>query len=250
MKPYLLLAMSLIGCATAAKEDGNANPDGGLQRPDGSTSSIDGAPSTLDAFVPVDAPPGVQEKTLTQTTNTTMTPEASIACNDGVSTSENSWYRVFRLSDSQIASAFQPTRVTFQVDWAAAGAGGMQPVQVSVGSYTGTVDATTIDLTKVTNLGSAIAMVPDGDATVAIPPAMEVPITSGPVPASGNLIVEVRAPDGIPAGNIFFLGVSTGGESHPGYLRATTAACDFVTPTSLVSKGHAIHALIQVTGTY
>jgi hypothetical protein len=185
--------------------------------------------------------------TLKQTTNTTPVAADSVACANQSTgaTKENSWYRVFPLSDFGITGPFHVTNVTFWVQSAAAGSGGMQAAQLKLGNYTGTVGNSTIDLSKVTALNAANIQIPDGNLTMVATPL------KADLPAGGNLIVEIFSPDGEAANNSFYLGATNAGETHPGYLRAPACSSNSQVPKSTVALGFAsANLLITVDGTY
>jgi hypothetical protein len=72
---------------------------------------------------------------------------------------------------------------------------------------------------------------------------------SADVPTGANLVVELDVPNGETTGNYFYIGVSAGGENHPGYSK--WSSCGVSTPTSLASQGHTDNAILMtVTGTY
>src|SRR5687768_11243022 len=96
MRRYLLLGAAW-GCASAGSPDPSQNPDGSM------TDSVL-ADAAIDAPVPVMI-------TLSQLTSTTNVAGNSVVCNSG----ENSWYRVFALSDHGVTNAFNVQSVTFGV---------------------------------------------------------------------------------------------------------------------------------------
>lgn len=249
MKAFVVL-LAVCGCAKGAPETGfiGDEVDGGvMQRPDSSTTVI-----PPDAAPLPDAPAGMQTRTLSQTTNTTVVA-SNVGCyyEDPLfgfvyATDENSWYRVFRLADHNIAGAFTVQRVTFYTDWAL-GTNGQQPGTVKVGTYAGTPDADTLDPTQITVLATQNITIPDADSTAG-QPAPVVTDIAATVPANGTLIVEVSAPDGYANQHIFFIGVSEGGESKKGYIRSS--GCTAVnTPTAVGTILPNKAVLIGVTGT-
>jgi hypothetical protein len=250
-----IATLGLLGaCATAAREqpEVGGRPDGG---PMGSNKD-GGMVVLVDAAPLPDAPPGQQTKTLSQTNNNTIAAGASVACGTSafgipLGTNDNSWYRVFKLSDYGVNTAFQVQRVTFMTDYAYAGSGTTQPATVKVGTYAGTVEANTLTTGQITHLASAPTTIPDADATNATPAPVVTDIAAT-IPAGSNLVVEISLPDGVDDGNFFYIGVSAGGETKKGYIRATPSGCGFTTPSSLVGQlGHPDNAvLLTVTGTY
>jgi hypothetical protein len=266
MKRLLYLTIALAGCATAsfdAREDAAGGGSGSVdERPDGGPMGM-GKDATVtppvDAAPLPDAPPNMQQVTLSQTNDNTLAAGKAIACssrdpifNLPVGTRDNSWYRVFKLSDYGINGAFQLQRVTFWTDYAYAGTGTTQPATIKVGTYSGTLEADTLDTTKITSLATQAVTIPDADSANGADPPIDTNI-SATVPAGSNLIVEIALPDGYNDGNFFYLGVSAGGEAKKGYLRATPSGCNMTSPKSLVSATGLNRAdnaaLITVTGT-
>lgn len=258
-----LVGASAAGCATAVRDQ--AAPDGGDVvggRPDAAEGDMhvdaDITPP-IDAAPLPDAPPGQVQVTLSQTNDMTLAAEKSIACasrdpifNLPVGTRDNSWYRVFKLADYGITGPFTLQRVTFWPDYAAAGTGTSQPATIKVGTYAGPVEADTLVTAQITYLGTQAIQIPDVDSANGTPAPIETNIAAT-IPAGSNLIVELALPDGYNDGNFFYIGVSAGGESKKGYIRATPAGCNMTAPKALTSAGglnkpdNAI--LLTVTGT-
>jgi hypothetical protein len=239
------LIVALAGCARG--EVGGGGGDGGGTGSDGSMTMTDGQMVMVDAAVPVDA---AVTKTLTQS-NSTAVVATQIGCqqtNPATSyTRENSYYRVFPLADHQITTAFHITQVTFQVERATAPAGN-QPATVKLGTYAGTIGATTLNTAQVTPLGQAAITIPNGATSVVTPVAMFTP-SSIIVPAGSNLIAEVLIPDGLTAQAIFFIGSNNGGETRPSYIRAPI--CNFPNPSTYATVGQPqVQILLSVTGTH
>lgn len=259
MRP-LYLAFVLWGCATAARDDGGnvvgGRPDGG-----GGGGGGDDAMVTLpiDAAPLPDAPPNMEQVTLSQTNDTTMAVGRSVACSSRdpffgftIATRDNSWYRVFDLSDYGVAGAFNVQRVTFYTDYADSGTGTTQPATIKVGTYAGTLEADTLDPAQIAYLATAPVTIPNADSANGVPPPIETNI-SATIPAGQNLIVELALPDGYNDEHFFYIGVSAGGEAKKGYIRSTPSGCNMVQPKSLRSPGGLNIAdnaiLLTVTGT-
>jgi hypothetical protein len=200
----------------------------------------------------VDAPPdlGPRMVTLAQTTSPTVTTGNSFSCNTQSPTFytyANTYYRVFSLADAGVTGTLHVTSVQFLVDQAKAAAGGQQAAQIKLGTYTGTLDAATLDTTKIAQIGSAGLSISDGTGTTVVSPIMV------DVPAGSNLVVEIVIPDGHTAGTLFFLGSNSAGETHPGYVLAPS--CGTTTPTTIASIAAAnglmpMDILVTVSGTW
>jgi hypothetical protein len=142
-------------------------------------------------------------------------------------TDQNSYNRVFAPDDASVTTTLHITQVSFGIESASAGTGTMQPASVKLGTYTGTLAGTTLDLSKVQPITSANIQISDGEGTT-----MTVPITADLAPTA-NLIVELAIPNGQAAGNSFFIGTNTAGERKPGYTRAV--ACGLSNPTTMAA---------------
>jgi hypothetical protein len=264
MKGLLYLTFLLAGCATAALDNGGGDAGGSGtidERADGGPGGGTGKDAMvipIDAAPLPDAPPNMMQVTLSQTNDMTMAAGKAIACssrnifNIPVGTRDNSWYRVFKLADYGITGPFQLQRVTFWTDYAYAGSGTTQPATIKVGTYAGTVEADTLATAQITYLGTVQITIPDADASNGADPPVDTNI-SATIPAGSSLIVELALPDGYNDGNFFYIGVSAGGESKKGYLRATPSGCDMTSPKALTSAGGLGRAdnaiLMTVTGT-
>lgn len=246
----LLSVLILAGCATATNGGSGSGVDAPPVKLDGNGGGKMDAPMSM-----VDAPSGVQMKTLTQTTSQALKAGNSIACGSTAGTRSNNYYRVFDLAAMGVTSDFNITQVSFQVescDHIAAGSG--INVAVRVGTYNGT-PGTTLATASMTILASnASVAVPEVVEDVSTTPpttpgaTVNAPITAT-VPANMKLLVEVDVPDG--NNNFgFYFGSNDGGESAYGYLLA--ADCSVTNPTNISSLGTPAprNLLLTVTGTY
>ena len=229
MRPMrLFLLVAVAGCASANV--------GGT----GDDEPVADAPPASD----IDAPPPIDaalSSTLQQTTDNTIVAANSVACGANGTTAENSWYRVFALTEHAITTQFFVNQVTFGVQES----GGSPPVQVKIGTYTGAIGGANIDLAQISPLNSAVVNVPPTTTGISVP----VPITAT-IPANAQLIVEILAPDlGATTADHFYIGASTSAETRPGYIRAPD--CSIATPQTVAATGFpASHIVITVTGTH
>jgi hypothetical protein len=234
----LLICLAIAGCARAGRENSII---GGLNdaRP---RSDADDVPPP-DASL-IDAPP--QQVTLSQTASNAITMNNSFGCVASGITLQNSYYRVFKLSDHAITTTLHVTQVVFGIQTAAAGAGAIsQPATVHLGTYGGTPGGTTLDLSQVRVINSMTIKIPNGSAT-----AMTVPITADIAPTA-SVIVELAIPDGRADGNKFFVGTNTDSERAPGYTLGPD--CGITPPTSMqsIADDHSfgpVHLVMTVTG--
>ncbi len=229
----------------------------------GRDTPVDAAVTVGDATVPVDAvmidaPPGTQTKTLSQTTTMTIEGNTSIACaSNPPGTNSNNYYRVFDLAAAGITTPFKVTSVSFGVehcDQINGTAGAV--VAVRVGTYDGT-PGNQLDLSLMTILAS--------NPTVQVPEVIETNgVTAGetitaPISATiqpgKQLLVEIDAPDGHNQYSLY-LGANNDGESGFGYVLApgcTSNGTPITKPLNIsaVSTNFpAVHLLITVTGQY
>jgi hypothetical protein len=253
------LAIVLAGCASAGSpgQSGVDSNTGGGGSDSGGTM-IDGSTMSDSSMVMIDAPPGPQTRTLTQTTSQTIKAGNTIACGGSGTTRANNYYRVFDLPAMGINTAFNLTKVSFQVEDCVPVSGtACTNVAVRVGTYSAT-PAGTLNSANMTILAS--------NPTVAVPKVVEnagpppttpgatvdVPITAT-IPAGSKLLVEIDAPDGTNTYRLY-LGSNDGGESGFGYILAPATGCAITTPTNISAVGGAmypaVHLLITATGTY
>jgi hypothetical protein len=260
----LLPPLLLLGCAKAGPIGNGAMPDapnGLMGNPDASGFTHPDADTHIDAAIdakPIDAPPGMETVTLTQTTNNTVAADNSIACalEDGDGTRQDTYYRVFDLGSAGITTTFSVSSVTFAVEDCDTASGLGTNVAVHVGTYSGTIPTapggtlTAADITV--DASNNVVGVPEIDEASGDPPQnVSAPITAS-IPGSSKMVVEVEAPDGSGSFN-FFLGTSTGGQTALGYISSPECTPAITAPTDIQSLGSAnskIDVLITVTGTY
>lgn len=232
------LFVGLVGCARAGKDYvqvGN-NTDAGINR-GGDDDGVD-ADMPVDAEMHIDAPAGGGvSSTLTQTSDNNIADNNTLYClNQAVGgTGDVSYYRVFNLADHGITTPLQVTSVTFGV-WDATNATG---VSVSVGTYTGTMDAGTLNVGLISNIATAGATVP----TNHVGENVNTPI-SATIQPTQLMVVTVAAPELAP--NDFVLGTTSGTQTHLGYVASNNCG---LSATNTLTQG-AGSLLINVTGTH
>jgi hypothetical protein len=190
-------------------------------------------PSGDDGGGNPDLPPG--SVTLKQTGDEIIAPGHYRACQkvDNNDTFENSWYRVF-----PVATGFHVAQVKFAIELSTANT----DVRVNLGNYTGTI-GTTLDRSKITPLATTVAHLP----AISVGDVLTAPL-DGSVPAGGNIIVEVFAPDYTVTHQTVALGTTKGTETTPGYWRAPI--CEVPEPKTSDLDGVANPAfIIEVVGT-
>ncbi|MCX5745510.1 MAG: hypothetical protein NT062_23785 [Proteobacteria bacterium] len=228
MRWIAAVVLGLTACAQATTDK---------PRPLVDAASVDDAPDQPDALE-IDAGPTLV--TLSQTADTTVAAAQSLACGATGSTNENSWYRVFKLADAGITTAFHVTSVQFAVQEASAS----QSVQLKIGTYAGTPGAT-LNLASITPLTAS---------TLTIAVATDLATINAPIdaiiPAGATMIVELFTPDHTSmTATYFYAGATAGAETQPGYLRAP--ACGVAAPQPMkVVDMNAGSLIMNVTGTH
>lgn len=241
------LAIVLAGCASAGTPDQSAvdsNTGGG---------SDSGNPMIDSSMVMIDAPPGPQTRTLSQTTSQAIKGGNTLACSNNTTgyTRSNNFYRVFDLAALGITTMFNVTKVSFQIEHCHSSTSTGCTVAVRVGTYTGGTGAT---------LDPAMMTLKASNATVAVPEVVEVgtttpggtvdaPITAA-IPGGSKLYVVIESPDTTFA---FYPATNDGGESAMGYIQSST--CSINNPTNMsgalgTAPAAPRHLLLTVTGTY
>ncbi|MEO8195302.1 MAG: IPTL-CTERM sorting domain-containing protein [Thermoanaerobaculia bacterium] len=159
---------------------------------------------------------------LTQTTSQSIVSLNSVSCNLLGLHADNSYFRAFDMTP--FASGFDVCEIQVGVEQAV-GAGGVQPITVSVYANSGAAFPNgTLAL-----LGTASPSVADQSLAV-----LTVPLAASVPAGTTQMVVEVFTPDGQAAGNSFFIGSNNLGESGPSYLEAADCGISVPTPTSSI----------------
>src|SRR5262249_50984849 len=163
-----------------------------------------------------------------QTSSPNVVP-TQVACQNvttGV-TFENSYYRTFPLTDFGVTTPFSVTSVSFAVERATAGTGASQPAELRIGTYAGTLNASSFALSQLTQLARATIAIPNDATTLTTPISAFTPATVTVAP-DAVLYAELLIPDGTAVGNTFYIGSNDSTETHPSYLRAPD--CQLLSP--------------------
>ncbi len=183
--------------------------------------------------------------TITQSTDAvTITAGNSVACNNGVSHTDNYYYRGFTLS------AFNPPltdvqflvqQVTIGVEQATDSTGAGQPLTVNL------YDSSTNPPTNA-SLGAVISTQPVTVLAQSLT-LLAIPLTTQPVllNASDILAVEIFTPNGAAAGNSFFIGSNNLGQTGPSYLKAADCSVTEITNTAALGFP-GMHIVMTVSG--
>jgi hypothetical protein len=194
-----------------------------------------------DGGIAGDVPGSCGDVTLTQSTDsTTITLGNSVACNDGVNTTQNGYARMFAIPPGP---NFVVNCVDFGVEINTGGA-----YVVTVNIYTGTIPGPVSGLTL---LGSQAVTVPAGSVAMPLKADFVGSNNSVSVPGGTNMVVEVLAPTRLPSegggGGAFAIASNALGQSAPSYIRA--ANCGVAAFTNLASLGFPLmHINMRVDG--
>lgn len=174
--------------------------------------------------------------TITHSNSQNVVTGNSASCNASGLHADNSYIRVFNLSDFGIGGNFNVTNVEFGVQ-SAAGATGSQPVTVNLYTLSGP-----LTFGNLTPIGSSSVNLSDQALTIA-----NVNV-AGTAPAGSMLVVEIFTPNGQTAGNSFFIGSNPNGQTASSYIAA--ADCGLSEPLDLAAVGFPdMHIIMNVTGT-
>ena len=176
---------------------------------------------------------------ITHSTSQAITPLHSVACTNGVSHTDNSYWRAFNMATFTGSEHYSVTSVSFGVDQAT-GAGGTQPVTVRL--YT-TANFPVGFPGSLTQIATTTVQVPDSASGT----VLSVPLVAMVPAGTSELVMEVFTPDGQAAGNLFFIGSNAAAETGPSYLSA--ADCGIPTPMTTAAIGFPnMHIVFNVLG--
>lgn len=173
---------------------------------------------------------------LTQNTSQAITALNSISCNSTGIHTDNSYFRAYDVS--AYPDGLEICEIEVGVETAAAGSGGVQPIEVSVYAHSGAA----FPLGTLTLLGTTAFNMPN--TTTSIVP---VPVTASVPAGTTVMVVEVFSPDGQAGGHSFFIGSNAAGQSAPSYIEA--AACGVSSPTNMANIGFPnVHFVLNAVG--
>ena len=181
--------------------------------------------------------------TLSQSVSNTIASPNTVACGNSTTgfTRENTYWRAFNLATQGVTTSFSAQSVTIGIERAQA-TGGSQTITVKLYTNTG---AAFPGGTR-TEIASNNFTIQDVAAPVLrtfnLPTAVNVPA------GTNELVLSVTSMDFTTAGNTFYLGSNSLGETGPSYISAP--ACNINTPTTLSSINFPnVNVVIAVNGT-
>src|SRR6266513_4176266 len=182
---------------------------------------------------------GTCPSTITESTSQAIVDGNSVACNDGVGHTDNSYWRAFDMATFTGGQEYDVTSVSFGIESATSGSGTGQPVTVNLYIESGAPFPTG---TRTLLATSGELNIPDQADTIFTVPLIAV------VPAGTlELVMEVFTPNGQAQGNLFFIGSNTDPETVLSYISA--ADCGNPDPTPVGDIGFPnMHIVFNVNG--
>jgi hypothetical protein len=178
-------------------------------------------------------------RTITHSQSQSVIEGNSVSCNLNFLHADNAYLREFTLTNFGISGPFVVSSVEFGVEFAQAGSGGSQPVEVWL--YRKINPAGSLTYGNLATIASASVNIPNQSLS-----RYTVPI-AGTAPAGSVLVVEVFTPDGQAAGHSFFIGSNSAGQTGPSYIYAPD--CGVPQPTNIATIGWPnMHIVMNVTG--
>jgi subtilisin family serine protease len=207
------------------------------------TVAIEGSTGTgTPTPTPTPTPSGSCPPTITESSSQDITSGNSVACNDNTSgfTVENHYWRAFDMASFTGGAEYDITAISFGIEQATSGSGTGQPVTVNLYTNSG-APFPGGTLTLLATSGSI--NIPDQSLSI-----FDVPIAATVPAGTPELVMEVTNPDGVEAGNMFFIGSNASPETAPSYLSA--ADCGIPDPTTTADIGFPdMHIVFNVDGT-
>ena len=204
----------------------DANGPNGLAIPNARiTVAIEGSTGGASP-TPTPTPGGSCPPTITESTSQDITQGNSVACSsdNGVTTTENHYWRAFDMSTFTGGLEYDVTSVSFGIEQATSGTGTGQ--QLTVNLYANHGAPFPGGDWQSNLIGSAGPLnVPDQSLTI-----FSQPITATVPAGTLELVMEITNPDGTAAGNAFFVGSNASPETGPSYLSAVDCGLNDPTP--------------------
>jgi subtilisin family serine protease len=176
---------------------------------------------------PTPTPGGSCPPTITESTSQEITSGNSVACSsdNGVTTTENHYWRAFDMATFTGGAEYDVTSVSFGIEQATSGTGTGQQVTINLYANNGAPFPGGDWQSNLIGTSGPINL-PDQSGTI-----FEQAITATVPAGTLELVMEVTNPDGTAAGNAFFIGSNAAGETAPSYLSAVDCGLNDPTPT-------------------
>ena len=211
------------------------------------TPSVGGTPTPTPTTTPTATPTATPTGSptcppvITESTSQEIVSLNSVACNNGIETTENHYYRAFNMNTFTGGAAYNITAAEFGIEQATSGTGTGQPLTVNLyanhgaafpgGDWQSNLIAT-----------SGTLNIPDQSLTRFTQP-MSVTVAAGTL----ELVMEVVTPDDTGTGNAFFVGSNPDPETGLSYLEAVACGVTVPTPTGDIGFPD-MHIVFNVDG--
>ncbi len=204
------------------------------------------APIALGLLALALAPAMGQMQTMSQSVDNMTVQPGTISCNTGATPPQyhvvNSYWRAYDLPTEGVTIPIDVTCIRFGVEFALAGTGGEQPMEVRL--YTQPSPGTFPTVVPTVPVHTEMFMLPDTSNMTS--PIFVAGLSSVvTVQPNETLIVELYLPNGVPSMNVMFPGSNGSGETAPSYISA--AGCAIATPSTMATIGFPnIHLILDV----
>jgi hypothetical protein len=220
----------------------DANGPNGIAIPNASiTVAIEGSPGGAS---PTPTPGGSCPPTITESTSQDITTGNSVACSsdNGVTTTENHYWRAFDMATFTGGLEYDVTSVSFGIEQATSGTGTGQQLTVNLYANHG-APFPGGDWQSNLIASAGPLNIPDQSGTI-----FSQSITATVAAGTLELVMEITNPDGTAAGNAFFVGSNASAETAPSYLSAVDCGLNDPTPTADIGFPN-MHIVFNVNGT-
>ena len=151
----------------------------------------------------------------------------SVACGDNSTgtTADNQYWRRYYFSEYSVPSPASIASVDVSVEQTT----GAPNVTVTLYTIPHGVATDTIDVSQLTQIGTATVASPENAALT----SFNVPVTGTVADTTASdLVVEVSTDDGSNDGTAFYIGSTSSAETHPSFLSSTACSLSDPTPTA------------------
>jgi hypothetical protein len=207
------------------------------------TVAIEGSTGGGGSPTPTATPGGSCPPTITESSTQNITPGNSVACSadQGVTTTENHYWRAFNMNTFTGGREYDVISVSFGIEQATSGSGTGQPLTVNLYANHG-APFPGGDWQSNLIASSGSINIPDQSQTI-----FNQSITATVAAGTLELVMEITNSDGTDIGNAFFVGSNTDPETGTSYLSAVDCQLNDPTPTADIGFPN-MHILFNVNG--
>jgi hypothetical protein len=163
---------------------------------------------------------------ITESTSTDIEQGDSIACNDGIETLENHYWRAFNMNEFTGGIAYNVTSVDIGIELAQSGNGQGQPLTVNLYANHGLPFPGGDWQSNLIGTSGSIN-IPDEQLVFPV----NIPITATVAAGTLELVMEVMTPDGTANTDLIFIGANSQAETGLSYVSAPACSINDPTPT-------------------